>query len=126
MSASLIRSKEDLAAAVSSAAETAKVINSLHQRVVQNTMLESQPVPGEAEALRNAKAAPVLLMRRERRGEARCSSRPVCWWGVRWHRAEHCVMSASSLGGGPSFRSVGTPAGSSPGVRSEQRDLIRR
>ena len=32
---------------------------------------------------------------------------PPGWRGVRWRRAGHCVVSASSVGGGPSFRGVG-------------------
>ena len=56
------------------------------------------------------------MTRRERRGESRCSARPVCWWGVRWRRAEHCVTSAPSLEE-PHRSVVSVSAGSSPDTR---------
>ena len=89
-------------------------------------------------------------MRRERRGESRCSARPVCWRGVRWRRAVHWPCPRRALGethrsvvsecrrgnrpasdcprvelwGDPSFRGVGMPARSSPGVRLSPRRAL--
>merc|ERR1719383_1636148 len=59
LSASLTKSKEELASAVTSAAETAKVISSLHQScdwLLQNFDTRKTARAGEVEALNNAKA----------------------------------------------------------------------
>merc|ERR1711916_164025 len=59
LSASLTQSKEELAGAVASAAETAKVISSLHQScdwLLQNFDTRKTARAGEVEALNNAKA----------------------------------------------------------------------
>jgi len=59
LSASLTQTKEELASAVASAAETAKVISSLHQScdwLLQNFDTRKTARAGEVEALNNAKA----------------------------------------------------------------------
>merc|ERR1712064_232452 len=59
VSASLVQSKEELASAVTSASETAKVISSLHQScdwLLQNFDTRKTARAGEVEALNNAKA----------------------------------------------------------------------
>ena len=59
LSGSLTKSKEELASAVTSAAETAKVISSLHQScdwLLQNFDTRKTARAGEVEALNNAKA----------------------------------------------------------------------
>merc|ERR1712227_1135140 len=59
LSASLTQTKEELAGAVASAAETAKVISSLHQScdwLLENFDTRKTARAGEVEALNNAKA----------------------------------------------------------------------